>query len=42
MIMFYAKSSNPALEPTAVTLCACRFGFPVGGSHPRRGSGFGR
>ena len=36
------KSPNTALEPTPITLCCLRFGFPVGGSHRRRGSAFGR
>ena len=33
---------NTALEPTPVTPGSFRFGFPVGGSHRRRGSAFGR
>jgi hypothetical protein len=33
---------NTALEPTPVTPGSFRCGFPVGGSHRRRGSAFGR
>ena len=33
---------NTALEPTPITPGSFRFGFPVGGSHRRRGSAFGR
>jgi hypothetical protein len=33
---------NTALAPTPVTPVSFRFGFPVGGSHRRRGSAFGR
>ena len=33
---------NTALEPTPITPVSFRYGFPVGGSHRRRGSAFGR
>jgi hypothetical protein len=34
--------SNTSLEPTPITPGSFRFGFPVGGSHRRRGSVLGR
>ena len=42
IIDFRALMPNTALEPTPITPGSYRFGFPVGESHLRRGSAFGR